>query len=541
MPSVLVGVLALAAAPVDGGDAAAQGRLARGLAGVANGRAVMNTWEEGKVNYFVDTYTLERTFIEKYITDKDGPLLAWVPWAVQHMEARTCIRMTQCATEAGCAKPYIKFTGGAPWPLDCSSPAGLDVSKVNEVFITGCAGKRAVVHEILHSLGLAHEHQRTDRDEYLNGLSDEGMGKKEGQYSQNLGPYDFKSIMHYSLATLGLTAEANPQIENFEEVGKQEGMSPGDAAAVDYMYNSCSKTFARPRCIASKDEARVLRIESGRAFRVEFYGLYDLSCVVSYLDGTAPQARVDYSDPEGRGMWKVGHRVLTFVPSEDDVGQTFVLAARFTARFESEKSCLSKVTVEVVQGGPTPAPPTPAPCVDVEAWCPSRAGWCDEFKSVSDACPLTCGVCEPPTEPPTPPPTTVTPAPTAATPAPTTPSPPCVDFSMSYCGGRQSLCGISSFAAECPVTCDMCGDAPDTPQPTAATPQPTTETPQPTTETPQPTTETPQPTTETPQPTTVTPPPSCKDFSESYCGGRSHYCSISGFATDCPVTCGVCA
>ena len=68
-----------------------------------------------------------------------------------------------------------------------------------------------ILHELGHVLGMHHEHQRSDRDNFVtlrpeNDIMRE-LGFSKGQYrtnfgildrSKNYGPYDYDSVMHYS-------------------------------------------------------------------------------------------------------------------------------------------------------------------------------------------------------------------------------------------------------------------------------------------------------------------------------------------------------
>ena len=63
--------------------------------------------------------------------------------------------------------------------------------------------KRTILHELVHSLGVYHMHQRTDRDKYVK-INSENLGndfQKDYMIAPNsvlLGvPYDPKSLMHY--------------------------------------------------------------------------------------------------------------------------------------------------------------------------------------------------------------------------------------------------------------------------------------------------------------------------------------------------------
>jgi hypothetical protein len=58
-------------------------------------------------------------------------------------------------------------------------------------------------HEIGHALGLVHEHQRSDRDNYIRVLTQNLQAGTDGNFvrlpnSRNQGDYDFYSVMHYA-------------------------------------------------------------------------------------------------------------------------------------------------------------------------------------------------------------------------------------------------------------------------------------------------------------------------------------------------------
>lgn len=77
----------------------------------------------------------------------------------------------------------------------------------------GCVYSFIIIHEILHVLGLEHEHQRPDRDQYLkiiykNVDSDkvsnfELISSDDVYYKEH--PYDYRSIMHYDGTAFGKT------------------------------------------------------------------------------------------------------------------------------------------------------------------------------------------------------------------------------------------------------------------------------------------------------------------------------------------------
>jgi Astacin (Peptidase family M12A) len=65
-----------------------------------------------------------------------------------------------------------------------------------------CGDDSIVGHELGHAIGLLHEHQRADRDEYISidysNIADEAQRSFEKYTFPLVGPYDFGSIMHYN-------------------------------------------------------------------------------------------------------------------------------------------------------------------------------------------------------------------------------------------------------------------------------------------------------------------------------------------------------
>lgn len=67
--------------------------------------------------------------------------------------------------------------------------------------------RATICHELGHTLGLVHEHQRSDRNAYVTILTNNILPGAEANFvlltgSQNHGAYDFLSVMHYGRNTL---------------------------------------------------------------------------------------------------------------------------------------------------------------------------------------------------------------------------------------------------------------------------------------------------------------------------------------------------
>ena len=70
---------------------------------------------------------------------------------------------------------------------------------------SGCHGQGRALHEFIHALGFMHEHQRPDRDNYVD-IHWENIEKNHvvdfektsrNKYEENYINYDVNSIMHY--------------------------------------------------------------------------------------------------------------------------------------------------------------------------------------------------------------------------------------------------------------------------------------------------------------------------------------------------------
>ena len=300
-----------------------------------------NLWPGGKVNYVIDT-TIPSPDLALSADD------AAIAHGIAHWEAKTCIRFTRCATEAACTKPYIKFVGAALG--ECTSPVGIDTwnENVNVVQMAKDCGFGTAIHEIGHSMGLTHEQMRKDRESYIRvnfSSVTEALASNFATLdadARDLGVYDYMSVMHY-----GPTAGSNtstPAILTPHRTGQNQALSPGDLAAVKFLYNDCKATYAAPTCMASMDTGVTHLIPEGKAYLVEFDAQYSANIDIQY-PGTVPSARVTTRIPAGMTTeGGVGYTTVSFVPSEEDAGKTYTMAASFAA---DGTSVTCSVTVKV--------------------------------------------------------------------------------------------------------------------------------------------------------------------------------------------------
>uniref|UniRef100_A0AC35UAI3 Metalloendopeptidase n=1 Tax=Rhabditophanes sp. KR3021 TaxID=114890 RepID=A0AC35UAI3_9BILA len=115
-----------------------------------------------------------------------------------------------------------------------------------------CMTKRIVAHELLHVVGLYHEHMRNDRDDYIKINFDNIREGSENQFLKIDGAmvsnydvsYDYKSIMHYGKSFFAknptLVTIEPKNITFLDVIGHNVYPSPNDYAQVCLMYE-CKK------------------------------------------------------------------------------------------------------------------------------------------------------------------------------------------------------------------------------------------------------------------------------------------------------------
>ncbi|KAM3931007.1 astacin-like metalloendopeptidase [Leptodactylus fuscus] len=166
--------------------------------------------------------------------------------AMKEFESMTCIKFVNRTTESD----YISIQSGA----QCWSYIGrIGGKQVVSIGMPACIQYKYIQHELLHALGFYHEHNRRDRDNYINVLW-KNIGKHDQKYFEldngntlNL-PYGYNSVMHlrsYEYSKISgqpsMVAKSDPNMP----LGYHVGMDNLDVMKVNYAYkcNLCRRKF----------------------------------------------------------------------------------------------------------------------------------------------------------------------------------------------------------------------------------------------------------------------------------------------------------
>lgn len=163
--------------------------------------------------------------------------------AIAHWQANTGIRFAARAGETD----FVRFVPGG----GCSSQVGRRGGRQNITLGTNCTTGNTI-HEIGHTVGLWHEQSREDRNTFINVIFANIDPAMQHNFTQqisdgdDLGGYDFGSIMHYPATAFSINGQATivprQPLPGGVTMGQRSGLSAGDINGVRLMYPGLQPT-----------------------------------------------------------------------------------------------------------------------------------------------------------------------------------------------------------------------------------------------------------------------------------------------------------
>lgn len=172
----------------------------------------------------------------------------FVKVAMRELEKYTCLRFIPRTNE----QDYVDFIDAQGCWSQLGRQGGRQELSLDR---NGCRFKGLYLHEIGHAIGLIHEQNRPDRDEFIRinvqniqpGLQSQFEKYPESYINTRNVQYDFPSVMHYGVTAFSRdgsspTISAQPAYKDREEeIGRvyQKELSFGDVKVLNAMYK-CS-------------------------------------------------------------------------------------------------------------------------------------------------------------------------------------------------------------------------------------------------------------------------------------------------------------
>lgn len=183
-----------------------------------------------------DYYLLWKKGIIPFEVSDDCPHKARLRKAIAHWNSKRVIRLIERKRKE---EDYVVFVKNEE--NYSSSKRGRWGGK-QYIYLASEVSEGTIIHEIGHTVGLVHEHNRSDRDDHIEVLWDNLVKDSDSEFKesrediQRLGKYDINSVMHYSSYTFAAGEEPTMKTKKGALIPSNEVLSRGDVEAVKALY-----------------------------------------------------------------------------------------------------------------------------------------------------------------------------------------------------------------------------------------------------------------------------------------------------------------
>jgi hypothetical protein len=152
--------------------------------------------------------------------------------AINHIQSNSNVRFRPRTSEPN----FVTIRPG----VGCSANVGM---RGGEQFVNldgGCSTGNTI-HELAHAAGLWHEQSREDRNNFVQIVFSNIQPSTIHNFDQHItdgddvGPYDYGSIMHYPANAFAINP-SQPTIIAPQPIGQRSALSTGDIRALNFMY-----------------------------------------------------------------------------------------------------------------------------------------------------------------------------------------------------------------------------------------------------------------------------------------------------------------
>lgn len=200
-----------------------------------------------------DTDKLWPNSVVPYVIASAHPKNADIIAGITELNNRTNICVIPRTTETD----YIEYvyTAGKCGSSYIGKVGGRQIVEIGNL----CANTRgSVMHETMHAMGFYHEQSRDDRDTYVtvntanitagNSHNFDKYNQSIWHYffpeGQNIGAYNYNSIMHYGRTAFGRTDSAGNTLETITptsssaHIGQRDSLTVGDINSINRLYST---------------------------------------------------------------------------------------------------------------------------------------------------------------------------------------------------------------------------------------------------------------------------------------------------------------